>query len=762
MKYLSLLLFSILSGVLIASEFPDGYKLPGNPLPGVGENCSSCTAKSSASTTSNVSRLPLLSYSGEFIMKIVLAPSPFIDATGLLSMIFGQGITYQPGSFYTIIPPGDSRGDSNYVIVREGAKKIIFRLENGNWGNGELTSPNTPGVILFRDGMNIKLRKLISHLDYLYESPDFGSSWRLAEIRRTDAPELTLKCIYDQKTSLLKTISLPANIAYELEYNKDLTVKQLTASDGSEFTKFAYNNMGILNSVSTYISSSHPLYSMTNTKAPKNKKPKDELIREYTAEFDNSGKMLSVVDQDGKKYKAEYMHDTDNKKGTSTFSAVMSSPDGIKSFVERINNTKEQTSTIFAGKIYPGKEKEPEQHHIERQLNLKRVRETNVLVSRIIDGRETVYNYDKNAPLTVQNEMIDSEGNVTSFEFNEHGLLLKRSYQDETAETFEYNPTGRPTLKTYRDGSSESFIYDKNGRLLKKTDSFGVEHGYLYNQDGTPLRIIDSDGNNEDFEWDKHLRLVKHTRKDGISIQWTYHGILNLPFSKAIVPADGDMKKSYTLSYSYDPSGRLLAVNYPDKTFENWKYNCCDIVEYIDRAGNKTRYAYDNFGRLTLETSPFNEKTVHTYDTMSRIIKTLYPDKRFEEMTYEGFSQRLSGKTFVDGTKVTYEYNSDKKRVKEVYSDKRYTEYEYDKKGRTIAIKGTKVNNMGYVYDDKGNLLAELNYGLPRDSKNRQTSYEYDNKGRLLRITMPDGTIRENIHSTMLPDDLQIGKNDLK
>ncbi|MFI8962769.1 SpvB/TcaC N-terminal domain-containing protein [Streptomyces sp. NPDC053493] len=216
---------------------------------------------------------------------------------------------------------------------------------------------------------------------------------------------------------------------------------------------------------------------------------------------------------------------------------------------------------------------------------------------------------------------------------------------------------------------------------------------------------------------------------------------------------------SRTITYAYDYS-RLKAIRYPafpgnDVSYSYGAPGAADnaasrITEVHDAAGTVTR-AYGALGEVTKETrtvtatggAPRTYTTAWRYDAFNRVLQLTYPDGEVLSYDYDSGGQVTRATGTKNGIDYTYldrlDYDKFGQKVLQQTGNGVRTTYSYDAADRRLAAltstaaNGTAFQNLGYTYDDIGNLTGLANnapQGGPIGGPSSQT-YGYDDQYRL-------------------------------
>ena len=221
------------------------------------------------------------------------------------------------------------------------------------------------------------------------------------------------------------------------------------------------------------------------------------------------------------------------------------------------------------------------------------------------------------------------------FEYDANGNIVKEYEGDTLRYEYTYDALGQLTgfTNSYQYGySSGSFTYDDNGNILQKTLD-GTTDTYTYGDSswgdlltayngnaitydaiGNPLtyydgstftwqngRQLDSavvDGKNISFEYNADgMRSAKVV--DGVRTEYLYDGAMLLKETQT--DADGDLV--YTVSFTYDETGRPFSAKYNGNTYY-YAYDIYGNVNYVyNEAGTRVvRYTYTDPWNLDMRT----------------------------------------------------------------------------------------------------------------------------------------------------------------
>jgi len=313
--------------------------------------------------------------------------------------------------------------------------------------------------------------------------------------------------------------------------------------------------------------------------------------------------------------------------------------------------------------------------------------------------------------------------------------------------SYAYNACGQRTLTLYPDHAEKIAEYDKNGSRTKEVDECGRIKTWRYNADGLPVRYQYGDmaatysydeqkrlnkvvapGNlSHYYTWDSLSRLVSYTQPDGVSTVYEYFG--DLDKIKTLSLISSDKKQKYARNYVYDANGRLTRIKYPDRTWEGFAYDCCNMIAQKDRAGNIRRHLFNQLKQKIADISDNGAKTSYEYDIVGNLLRVAYPDQTYIAYAYTENGD-LYGITESNKLPETYENDKLERRSVTKRADGVQSKHSYNNRGRLAQVTGELERNISYNYDSSGNIIKSVDWGLPKQAKARTSQYAYDNSDR--------------------------------
>jgi RHS repeat-associated protein len=502
-------------------------------------------------------------------------------------------------------------------------------------------------------------------------------------------------------------------------------------------------------------------------------------------EYDDSGKLVAVLDADGKR--TEFIHNSTNK---------------MEVIVDRLG----RTNTF----VY--------------DLRGNVTGQTNAL------GQVTLMAYDDNNNKTNEIVYLNGQPYATNrFAYDANNFLVGTINPLGFTSAFAYDGFGNLLTSTDAHGNSSTNYYDSStGNLIATTDALGIGTTNFYDGNSLMLGSVDAIGTRTTNYYDAAQNLTRTATLSGSTIlstnTFTYDLDGNLtnstvwrrvgstwtpstttfvydPQNRVIQTIDPDGgtntvlynsigkqqstidKLGRTTSYEYDFQGRMFRTTYPDGSTESSGYDFAgNRTTNVDRGGRTTTYVYDALNRVTNTIYADNTTNTTIYDGVGRVARTIDARGAMTAFSYDAAGRRLAVTNavgtsvastnffgydangnqlyftnalgmvttnvfdvlnrqwqtrFPDGAKISSRFDIIGRRVAETNQDNVVTWFAYDGAGRLAFVTNALSKVTRYEYDETGNLLRQI------DALNRTNAFAYDNMGRRISHTMPDTALVE-------------------
>jgi RHS repeat-associated protein len=344
---------------------------------------------------------------------------------------------------------------------------------------------------------------------------------------------------------------------------------------------------------------------------------------------------------------------------------------------------------------------------------------------------------------------VDPNGNVTHYDYDSRGNLVKKTYADTTYDEWTRHASGRVTDYRNRNGLVTSYQYDAHGNvsaivLPAEPSEANPVVAYQYDVDGRVLSKTDPVGRITTYQYDSLGRRVSTTHPDGSSEQVVF-GTMDLPSptdpvsTAGLVVSRTDRNGNVT-SYEYGANDRLVRESGALGEIV-YTYDATDRLVARSENGDGESYGYDSAYRRTTLTRDVDATHVHVstyqYDLLDRVVETVDPHGFTTQTSYYPESQVGSVVRQIDGSATaatTYSYDPNGNLLTEDNGNLR--SYVYDSNDRRVRAYDPApfdTNYVEYTYDAEGQLLSR------RDQEGNTSSFGYSNRGRLSLEMDPTG-----------------------
>jgi RHS repeat-associated protein len=314
------------------------------------------------------------------------------------------------------------------------------------------------------------------------------------------------------------------------------------------------------------------------------------------------------------------------------------------------------------------------------------------------DGRVVHYTYNANGWLT---EVIAGTG-TTRFEYDKVGRFTREHLPNGIIVCHGYDAAGSLTSLIAKDAkgtllSCLSYAFDAVGNCLRNERK---------SRDG---------GERTAYKYDSLYRLVRVKRSDGSEAKYKYDDKGNRLSRQTSSPGNRNSVLRYATA-----AIRMLGISWIRTSYTY------DIENHLTRAGD-IEFTYDKKGNVS-EKRVGDEVTHYFYDGDNRLIKVEYPDRTYNEFHYDALGRRVrkrhrNGRTvqyIYDGHNLiqelddrgqliaSYTYGLGIDRPISMTRTRKTYYYVYDHLGSVIYLtdEGGEVV-AGYEYDEWGNIAQE-------------------------------------------------------
>lgn len=413
---------------------------------------------------------------------------------------------------------------------------------------------------------------------------------------------------------------------------------------------------------------------------------------EYTYEYDDAGRLVQIVDADGRRIR--YGYDAAGRPNRLT-----RSDSWITTFARYAPD--DRIERLFA--VGPeGKLLKTLYFAYDEHRRLIEVRDgqgaplqqfvhldADALPDRRIDplGHETLFSYDSLGQLA---SVQAADGGVTQVERDEFGRVTAVVAPNGARTTYSYDDFGRRVGESSADRGELRFVYDAADNLIERTDARGAT-----------IRLA----------YDAANRLVRVDRKEGTTKLEYANGLLTTVHGEKVIER-----------YRYDADAQLIAHT---RTVGGHEFT--------------TRFEYDGRGRLTIRRLPSGVSLRYRYDSNGKL-QSIVQERLLGDRAIANAESKLAHRldalhpfTYGNGLSAQTEFdarfgNVSRRKIEQVTS----IDYDYDASGRLTRIKQGEQERM-FQYDGVGRLVRAI---LPA----KQIEFQYDLNGNRTALAVDESS----------------------
>jgi YD repeat-containing protein len=340
-----------------------------------------------------------------------------------------------------------------------------------------------------------------------------------------------------------------------------------------------------------------------------------------TRDYDHRGRLVSLADRSGARYRYRY-------EGDAPDPSVISAPEGVELHVTH-DGRGLPVSVVDGDGVVTRFE-----HDADGQM-----------VTCTNGAREaTRFTYDPTGQLT---SVTDPAGHTVRFGLDRSGRVRTATDVAGQVRQFRHSPAGRVVAMIADGPGSWDAVYGDHGSLVSFRDASGAAvtlghdacgrvtsvmapDGTITTQSwdglGQLTAVTDPAGNTATQEHDRAGRSVAVTRYDGR--RWGRE-VDALGRTTALIGPDGAVTRR-----TYHPGGQLASLTLP--TGHTWRYEVDGLgrlTAEIDPAGGYRRFEYSLASRLVRQTSPAGRVHSYRYDAAGRLVAVTDPDGITHEAT---------------------------------------------------------------------------------------------------------------------------------
>lgn len=328
--------------------------------------------------------------------------------------------------------------------------------------------------------------------------------------------------------------------------------------------------------------------------------------------------------------------------------------------------------------------------------------------------------------------ITDENGKATKLTYNSMGRVLTRADARNVAPanqyvtTYTYAPNNIDLVKVtdfFHDSAHPALQvgYDASRNIASIADGLGRTTTTVYNTFGQPATVTDAEAQMRTYNYNTLHRLTSVTQNGNTLLSITPDAIGR--------PGSVTNSNGYTLSYTYDGLNRLLRIIYPDGSYTENDWGCCHLDAQRDRAGNFTRFIYNEVNRLVLSFDAANRTTEYAYDPAGNMTKLIDPNRNTTQWQYNN-RNRVAKKIYADGSSYLYDYDGVGNLLHQTDAKGVVTTYGYDVVNNLTSIAATGLTTINFSYDSL-NRRTQMTDGVGT------TTFGYDLASQLATLDGP-------------------------
>ncbi len=316
-------------------------------------------------------------------------------------------------------------------------------------------------------------------------------------------------------------------------------------------------------------------------------------------------------------------------------------------------------------------------------------------------GRSTANTYDAQGRILTT---TDAAGLTTRTTYDPAGNLLTLTDARGSTTRFTYDALRRKTSMVYPDNTTETWTYDRAGQQLTYVNRSGQTKTITYNALGQPLRATWSNPSSPSplalsplpalpsptaYTYDPAGRLISIANSSAI-LTYTHDPRGRLASETTNLSALAPGLAAHTVSYGYDPLGRMNALTYPGNATVNYSYDARSrLTDISEGTGHPlATYRYDALGRIVTLERENGIDTAYTYNPAGQLTSIAH-NKADTTLASAAYTLDLAGRrtaqTREDNKTETYTYDPTSQLTSVDYGTGQKETYAYDATGNRTA-----------------------------------------------------------------------------
>ncbi|MHB8507353.1 MAG: RHS repeat-associated core domain-containing protein [Candidatus Dormibacteria bacterium] len=373
-------------------------------------------------------------------------------------------------------------------------------------------------------------------------------------------------------------------------------------------------------------------------------------------------------------------------------------------------------------------------------------------------AKTTTFAYADHADKTGQRRLTDALGNITVYDYDKMGRVVKITDPLAGTQVFTYDDASNLLSKVDQGGNTTSNTYDADGDKTVETGPLGLVRSWTYNSLGEITRVVDPDGATTNLAYDGNGNLTSTSNPLGDTSNISYDGSGQptsiTDFGGGVTTqaydSNGDVVSvasplAHTRHYSYDGLGRVTGRTEPDGAAYAYGYDASgNLLSVGGPLSFNESFSYDDNDNLVTELDAAGRTTKHVYDSSDRIIQTTDPVGGVATVAYNAMGLP-TGTTDTNGRSTTVDYDALLRKIavhNSLGGPTSDTTYQYDALNNLTSLKLAGGEKVTYVYDSLSRMTQQVandTGGAQTADRNVRRTYTYDLLNRPLTAVDPNG-----------------------
>jgi RHS repeat-associated protein len=288
---------------------------------------------------------------------------------------------------------------------------------------------------------------------------------------------------------------------------------------------------------------------------------------------------------------------------------------------------------------------------------------------------------------------------------------------------YAFSSTGQLLAYMDKNGNGTRLAYDGSGNLIQVTDPGNRSLTFLYDSGNRIVQVIDPAGHAESFGYDSANNLVQTTDTADNITTFAYdenHRVLSITLPNG----------NTLLQNRYDTGGRVVSQTNGLRHTWTFAYGTPNPEDttIIDARGNKTVHTYDSLLRIVQIRDPLNGTDAFTYDANNNRTSITNQNGKTTAFVYDG-QGNITTITDSNGNTNTFTFDGRNNLLSATDPKATATTFSYDSNGNLTSVVDALGNTTGLAYDGVGQIMSKT------DAKGATTRYAYNAFGNLTTVT---------------------------